>query len=46
MATRNESKENHYYITKGICADPGSLRPLGLRVRIPLGACMSVSCEC
>jgi hypothetical protein len=46
MVTRSESKDNHYYITKGICADPGGLRPLGLRVRIPPVACTSVSCEC
>jgi hypothetical protein len=46
MTTLNESKVNHYCITKGICTDPGGLQPLGLRVRIPPGAWKSVSCEC
>jgi len=46
MMTLNESKVNHYCITKGNCADPGGLQSQGIRVRIPLGARISVSCEC
>jgi hypothetical protein len=46
MVTLNESKVNHYCNTKGNCADPGGLQPLGLQVRIPRGAWMSVYFEC
>jgi len=46
MVTLNESKVNHYCITKRKYTDPGGLQPQGLRVRNPPGAWTSVSFEC